>query len=131
MQLIRSSALPYIPASHEDPASPGVLKRILLEKLDLPAGRVQMINWARLPAGRSFRRHYHQDMCEIFILLQGKAVMRVGQEEATLAKGDLVVVPEQTEHLMHNPFNQDLEYLVLGISRETGGKTIVTEAPKN
>ena len=51
MRTIRSADLPFVPAGHEDPQDPGVWKKVLLEKADLRAGHVQMVNWARLPAG--------------------------------------------------------------------------------
>ena len=41
----------YVPASHEDPRSPGVLKRVIATRDLFQEGRVQMLNWALLPAG--------------------------------------------------------------------------------
>jgi mannose-6-phosphate isomerase-like protein (cupin superfamily) len=79
MQVIRSSTLKYIPASHENPDKPGVLKKILLGKEDVINGKVQMINWALLPVGNAFERHYHEDMQEVFIIVRGMAKITVEQ----------------------------------------------------
>ncbi len=62
MKLIRGNEIDLIPASHEDPKNPGVLKRVLAVKTDLLRGHVQMVNWSRLPAGSSFQSHDHEDM---------------------------------------------------------------------
>ena len=59
MQIVRGDEIEYTPASHEDPADPGVFKRVLATKFDLLVGLVQMVNWARLPTGKSFRKHFH------------------------------------------------------------------------
>ena len=50
----------FVPAGHEDPRSPGVWKKVLLEQAELRPGTVRMINWARLPIGKSFAPHYHR-----------------------------------------------------------------------
>ena len=35
MQIVRGSEIEFVPASHEDPQNPGVLKRVLATKNDL------------------------------------------------------------------------------------------------
>jgi mannose-6-phosphate isomerase-like protein (cupin superfamily) len=127
MKLQRGKDLSFIPASHEDPRDPGVMKKILLSKQDIIKGRVQMINWALLPPGKSFRLHYHEDMDEIFILTSGRAVMIVNDEEMEMEKGDTVVVPMESNHKMWNKTETDVEYIVIGVTTEKGGKTVVVE----
>lgn len=125
MQVIRSSALKYIPASHEKPDEPGVWKKILLGKEDVINGEVQMINWALLPVGNAFERHYHEDMQEVFIIVRGMAKITVGQKTETLSAGDAVVIPAGSIHTMKNIGQNDVEYVVVGISTGERGKTIV------
>jgi mannose-6-phosphate isomerase-like protein (cupin superfamily) len=125
VQFIPFDAHSFVPASHEDPLAPGVLKRVLLEKADLRPGRVQMINWARLAAGKRFARHYHEDMQEIFVLVAGEAQIAVASETFTMRRGDAVVIDPREIHQMWNPGSEDAEYLAIGITRETGGKTVV------
>ncbi len=117
----------FVPASHENPLSPGVLKKVLLEKADLQRGRVQMVNWASLAVGKRFARHYHEDMQEIFILVQGEAKITVGQETATLSRGDTVLIDPREVHQMQNSGPETVEYLAIGITTEAGGKTVVVE----
>jgi mannose-6-phosphate isomerase-like protein (cupin superfamily) len=127
MKIIRGADLSFTPASHEDPKKPGVLKKILCAKDDCIDGRVQMINWALLPQGSRFNRHYHQDMQEIFIILNGSVSMLVGEEEETLRGGDAVVIPPLAHHEMRNTSSEDVQYIVVGVSLGKGGKTVVVE----
>jgi mannose-6-phosphate isomerase-like protein (cupin superfamily) len=127
MRFVPKSAGEFVPASHEDPKNPGVLKNVLATKATLLDGKVQMINWARLPPGKSFQSHYHEDMQEIFILVAGTAEMTVGDESREAAAGDMIVVEPREIHSMTNVGQTDVEYVVLGISTEEGGKTVVVE----
>ena len=124
MRIIRSKDLQFIPANHEDPNNPGVLKRVLFRKDDLIKGRIQMINWAKLLTGRSFEKHYHEDMLEVFIILNGKVKIIVDNEEDYLEKGDAVLIPVKAVHQMINKSQEDIDYIALGISTNDSGKTV-------
>jgi mannose-6-phosphate isomerase-like protein (cupin superfamily) len=117
--------LPFVRASHEDPKFPGVLKKVLLRADDFVVGKVQMVNWALLAPGRSFKRHYHEDMQEVFIIIRGDARITVGGREARIGPGDVVVIPVGDIHTMENIGEEAVEYIVVGISEEKGGKTVV------
>ncbi len=127
MRIVRNTDITYIPASHERPDEPGVLKKVLVQAGDLIEGRLQMINWALLPAGRSFQAHYHEDMQEIFILVQGSTRIDIAGERAELHTGDAVFVPVAAVHTMHNPGDEDAAYIAIGITRGQGGRTVVVE----
>jgi len=127
MHIIRGGSIDYTPASHERPDDPGVLKKVLVQATDLIEGRVQMINWALLPAGKSFQAHYHEDMQEIFILVQGSTQICIGDETEELTTGDAVFVPVAAVHTMHNPHSEDAAYIAIGITCGQGGKTVVVE----
>ncbi|MBI5621101.1 cupin domain-containing protein [Candidatus Gottesmanbacteria bacterium] len=125
MKIIRLQDLPKVPASHEDPADPGVVKQVLLKHNDLAPGRIQMINWSTLLPGKSFRSHYHEMMDEVFIILNGKVEVSVGQEKEKLGKGDAVVIPEGAVHIMKNLTDREVCYIAIGISRGEDGNTVV------
>jgi mannose-6-phosphate isomerase-like protein (cupin superfamily) len=124
MKIIRASDKEIIPASHEDPKNPGVLKKILLQRDDLIDARIQMINWAFLKVGKSFQLHYHEDMQEVFIMLCGKVKMVIDDEEETLYKGDTVIIPVGSKHTMTNIGQEDAEYMAIGVAKGKRGKTI-------
>ncbi len=125
MKVIRGSSFRYIPASHENQKDPQVWKKVLLTFEDLVSGRIQMVNWAKLPVGKTFTAHYHEDMEEIFIILSGRVRFRGGKDEVELEKGDAVVVPPKIYHEMKNLVNHDVEYIVFGIAIGTVGRTVV------
>jgi len=84
-----------------------------------------MVNWAKLGVGKFFRSHYHQDMEEIFVILKGKSRIRIQEEEAELGKEEVVVIPVGRVHEMKNIGEEEVEYIVIGISQGMGGKTAV------
>jgi len=124
VHLVRSASIPFVPASHEEQHHPGVFKKVLCDKTILQRGQVQMINWAKLPAESSFRLHYHEDMQEIFVMVRGKVLIRVENEEAVLEPQDAVIIPPGAEHQMKNLTSSDAEYVVVGIASGQGGKTV-------
>ena len=117
----------FVPASHENPLSPGVLKKVLLQKADLQLGRIQMINWASLGVGKQCARHYHEDMQEIYILMQGEAEMSINEETATLRRGDTVVIDARAIHKIRNAGSEEVTFIAIGITTESGGKTVIVE----
>lgn len=123
MKFIPANASAFVPASHEDPNDPGVLKRVIATATDLHAGQVPMLNWSRLPAGRSFQPHSHEDMQEIFVLLCGQVTMRIDDDAVTMNPGDTVIVEPREIHQMTNATDAVAEFLVFGIASGTG-KTI-------
>lgn len=125
MKIIRLNDLPKVPASHEDPVDPGVLKQILLRRDDLVPGRIQMINWSTLLSDKSFRSHYHEAMDEVFIILDGEVEVTVGEEKERLGRGDAVVIPEGAVHVMKNLTDQKVHYIAIGIARREWGKTVI------
>lgn len=124
MKVTRASELQFVPASHEDARAPSAFKRVLFTKGDFCPGQVQMVNWALLPAGKSFRRHLHQDMDEMFLVINGQAKMEIGAEQITLSAGDGVIVPLGTPHTM-TALNDDVQYIVMGVALGHNGKTVV------
>jgi mannose-6-phosphate isomerase-like protein (cupin superfamily) len=125
MRTIRSADRPTIPAGHENPASPGTWKRVLCQRDDFQPGRVQMVNWATMPVGRQFAAHYHEDMQEVFIILQGEAELTAGGQTVILRRGDTVIIDARETHTMRNLGDEPVEYIALGIAGTADGKTVV------
>ena len=124
-KVARGKELEFLAASHEDPLSPGAFKKVLFDAKLLPSGKVQMLNWAKVPAGRAFQNHFHEDMHEVFVITSGKAEMKIGIDSYILESGDAVIVPPLAEHSMLALDGKDVHYLVFGVSAESGGKTII------
>jgi mannose-6-phosphate isomerase-like protein (cupin superfamily) len=127
MKVIPFEARAFQPAGHENPLAPGVMRKVLLAKAELEPGRIQMVNWASMASGKQFARHYHEDMQEIFILVEGEAEITVGAETAVLRRGDTVVIDPGEVHQMRTLGATAAEYLAIGITGEAGGKTVVVD----
>ena len=125
MQIFRNAELAYEPAAHENPADPGCLKKILIRKADIPAGRLQMVNWVLLKPKRAFEAHYHEKMTELFIILSGRVAVQVNELNDVLLEGDAVVIPPRAVHTMAALDNQAAHYLAMGIVHGEGGRTVV------
>lgn len=125
MKIVPLRDLEWVPVGQESLQAAAVLKKVLVQKADLLEGHLQMINWCTLRVGRAFHPHYHEDMEEIFILLKGKARIRVGEEEADLEKEDAVIIPPPLVHEMKNTGEEEVEYMAIGISQGKGGRTVL------
>jgi mannose-6-phosphate isomerase-like protein (cupin superfamily) len=127
MKLVRATDRSFVPASHENPLAPGVWKKVLFDKTGFQPGQVQMVNWARLPGQSSFAPHYHEDMQEVFVLVEGVAEMTVAGQAVELRRGDAILVEPREVHRMRNAGQQDVEYLVFGVATGQTGRTVVVE----
>lgn len=116
MKIIRFNEIDEIPVAHEDPVNPGAFKKVLIKRGEVKDGKIQMINWATLLPGRSFVRHSHKDMQEVFIMMTDGAVAKVEGIEITLFKGDVLVVDARETHEMKNQGTASIDYIVLGIA---------------
>lgn len=127
MRPILFDNLSFVAAGHEDPLNPGVWKKVLFKKDELQPGRIQMVNWARLPTGRTFAAHYHEDMQEIFIILSGETRIQVDDQTMVLRRGDAVLIDPREVHQMWNDGEEDVDYLAIGIAGGPDGRTVMVE----
>lgn len=82
-----------------------------------PKGGKLGVSRTRLPPGRAgcpFHRHALED--EVFFVLEGRGVLRYGDDVRLLRAGDCVSCPAGTgaAHQIGNPFDEDLVYLAIG-----------------
>ena len=127
MEVIQTNERSFVAAGHENPMDPGVWKKVLFRREDVQTGLVQMVNWARLPVGRSFAAHYHEDMQEIFVIVQGIARIVVDCKATILQRGDAVRIDAREVHQMWNDGAEDVEYVVVGITSGEGGQTVLID----
>jgi mannose-6-phosphate isomerase-like protein (cupin superfamily) len=120
--------LEFIPAGHEDPRDPGVLKKVIFTVNDIKiSGIIQMINWAKMGVGKSFARHYHEKMAEIFIILSGKAEIEIDEVITFLEATDTIYIEQGAKHKMKNIGDENVEYIAIGVVEKAGGKTVVVD----
>jgi uncharacterized cupin superfamily protein len=111
----------FVPASHEDPKNPGVLKKVIFNSNDFdPDCGLKMLNYAVIKPGRSFRLHYHETLEEVFYILEGKAEISINSKTSTLTPHQAVIIPRNSKHKMTNTGKTNLVYLVFGASSGNG-----------
>lgn len=125
MKIVYQNELEFTPASHEKADAPGVFKKVLAGKEQLLRGQIQMVNWCRLPVASAFQPHFHEDMQEVFVISNGHVTMTVDGQNHALSAGDAILIDPREIHVMQNTCNEDVHYVVFGISSEEGGKTVV------
>ncbi|MGW2492849.1 cupin domain-containing protein [Streptomyces sp. NPDC001606] len=63
-----------------------------------------------LPAGSSSAPDCH-DQDEVMIVLAGSGTVTLAGEDAPCTAGDLVVLPRNHEHVVHNPYDEELRWV--------------------
>ena len=73
--------------------------------------RNQSLAEASLPSGASTTPHYHPQTEEIYYVLEGEAVMRIGEETRQVGPGDAIAIPPAAVHQITNVGQQVLKFL--------------------
>ena len=66
-----------------------------------PARR-QSLAEATVAPGEQTAEHFHPQTEELYYFVAGEGRMRLGEEEAAVARGDCVVIPPGTRHQLFN-----------------------------
>ena len=73
--------------------------------------RNQSLAEARLPPGARTTPHYHPKTEEIYYILEGEALMRIGDESRDVAAGDAIAIPPGLVHQITNTGDTTLKFL--------------------
>lgn len=118
------------PASHEDPAHPGVMKQVLFDSTQL-ASDMMMLNWAVIEPGNCFQPHYHEQLEEVFYILSGSGELIARMPDSSTVHRQsvgpsvaLLIEPGEI-HQMCNTGSEPLVYLACGTQLNPGGETVV------
>jgi mannose-6-phosphate isomerase-like protein (cupin superfamily) len=64
-----------------------------------------------LKAGEDMHRHSTENNEELLVFLRGKARVLLGSETLTMEAGQVLYIPPQTEHELHNDGPDELRYI--------------------
>ncbi len=64
-----------------------------------------------IPPQKSSLLHYHPEAEESYYILQGLARITIGEEEAEISPGQIVLIPPNKPHKIFNIGDDDLEFL--------------------
>lgn len=73
--------------------------------------RNQTLAEAKLPAGAATAPHHHVKTEEIYYVLEGHALMRVGEESREVGAGDAIAIPPGAVHQITNTGDGALKFL--------------------
>jgi mannose-6-phosphate isomerase-like protein (cupin superfamily) len=99
---------PEEPVSH----NPAAKKQVWFRKGDLPP--FTQIARVVVPPGEVLIAHAHGDMHELFIILEGTALMVVDGTPHDLSEGEAIVLAPSEAHELSNPSSEPLVFLVAG-----------------
>lgn len=71
----------------------------------------QSLAEARLRPGLSTTPHYHPRTEEIYYILTGQGLMRVGEDQQTVGPGDAIAIPPGAPHQITNTGLIELKFL--------------------
>lgn len=89
----------------------------LSRTLAAPTGMHRIgVHLVRIEAGHdSTTHHYHEADEEFIYIISGRGRARIGEEEFDIGAGDFMGFPAPSPaHSMHNPYDEDLVYLMGG-----------------
>ena len=66
-----------------------------------------------LPPGRSVTPHHHEVMEEVYYILSGHGIMRIGEEEQAVGAGDAIYIPRQMRHTLTNTGAEAMKILLV------------------
>ena len=73
--------------------------------------RKQSLAEARLPVGAQTAPHYHPQTEEIYYILSGTAVMKIGSDVRRVGPGDAIAIPPGQTHTIRNIGTETLVFL--------------------
>jgi len=75
---------------------------------------ITYVSLAQLQPTLSYEKHQHQDHEELYYIINGKGKIRIGEEESQFRDGDIIYIPERTEHTITNNGEEMIEFLAFG-----------------
>ena len=87
----------------------------------------QSLAEATVPVGGATVEHFHRDTEELYYVVEGSALMRLGDAERELAVGDCVVIPAGERHKIRNIGDAPLRILCCCAPAYTHEDTVLTD----
>ncbi|NJD04462.1 MAG: cupin domain-containing protein [Ruminiclostridium sp.] len=69
------------------------------------------LGYVSVDHGNSTKTGFHEDEEEIYVILKGRAILMIGEEEREVGPGSVAYVPRKHKHCMKCISDEKLEYL--------------------
>ncbi len=83
-----------------------IKKKVLLEAQDIP--NILQLAQAIFPAGEIAKGHIHDDLTEVFMVIEGGGEIQVNNETLALVAGDTIVIEAGDYHELRNTTSKPL-----------------------
>jgi mannose-6-phosphate isomerase-like protein (cupin superfamily) len=93
----------------------GVQKKKVLVRKEDNVGKLIFLNEVYLEPGKEFPLHDHLDLEEVFYIVEGNGIMKVGPEEEPVKEGDRIIVNVNEAHSMKNTGDKTIKFIAIGI----------------
>jgi len=93
--------------------NPDIAKKIILKNGDIP--HITQYAHTVLPAGKTFSKHAHKDMSEVFTFVSGEGEMEIDGNVFAVKTGTTACVRPNEYHEIRNTSGGDLSVLYFGI----------------
>jgi mannose-6-phosphate isomerase-like protein (cupin superfamily) len=87
----------------------------------------QSLAEATVPVGGATTAHYHRTTEELYYIVSGAGLMRVGEDEQDVRRGDCIVIPPGAEHKLTNTGAEPLVLLCCCAPAYSDEDTVLTE----
>ncbi len=68
-----------------------------------------------LSPGESIPPHFHPDLEELYYILSGYGIMTIGEESREISRNDVVYIPQQALHALHNTAEVPLRFVTVSV----------------
>ena len=97
-----------------EPTRHGALKRVLIRHEEVST-HLMFLNEVYVSPGESVASHMHADMEEVFYFLDGEGMMQIEGEVQPVTRGDRVIVPMKTVHVIENTGDSEMRFICFGV----------------
>lgn len=80
--------------------------------LELERNKQYSLAYGELAVGEKSKEH-KMEMQELYYIIQGKGKITVNKEEKEIEKGDIIVIPEDTEQKLENIGQETLRFIMI------------------
>jgi len=95
-----------------------IVKKILFHEHELPAS--VRLSHAVFKPGQKASAHSHDDLCEVFYIINGSGLFRVNGDEHRVSAGSCIRVDPHDLHEVINDGHDDMTMIYFGLARSEG-----------